>query len=63
MTFEEYRDVTGIKWPTRVRMTVSGQNLLFTVGDVKLNEPIENAVFDLPVEVKQIAEKKIGDSL
>jgi hypothetical protein len=63
MTFEEYRDVAGIKWPTRVRMAVSGQNLLFTVGDVKLNEPIENAIFDLPVEVKQIAEKKIGDSL
>jgi hypothetical protein len=63
MTFEEYRDVAGIKWPTRIRMAVSGQSLLFSVGDVRLNEPIENTIFDLPVEVKQIAEKKAGDSL
>ena len=63
MTFEEYRDVAGFKWPTRVRMVVSGQNLLFSVGDIRLNEPIESAVFDLPVEVKQIAEKKAGDLL
>ncbi len=63
MTFEEYRDVAGIKWPTRIRMAVSGQNLLFSVADVRLNEPIESAVFDLPGEVKQIAQKKSGDSL
>jgi hypothetical protein len=63
MTFEEYRNVAGLKWPTRIRMAVSGQNLLFSVSDVKLNEPIESAVFELPLEVKQIAEQKAGDSL
>ncbi len=63
MTFEEYRDVAGLKWPTRIRMAVSGKDLLFSVSDVKLNEPIENAIFELPLEVKQIAEQKIGDSL
>ena len=63
MTFEEYRDVAGLKWPTRIRMDVSGQNLLFSVNEVKLNEPIENTIFDLPVEVRQIAEQKAGDSL
>ena len=62
MTFEEYREVAGLKWPTRIRMAVSGQNLLFSVSDVKLNEPIESAVFDLPVEVKQMAaDQKTGD--
>jgi hypothetical protein len=63
MTFEEYRDVAGFKWPTRVRMVVSGQNLLFSVGDLRLNEPIPGTVFDLPVEVKQMAQKKPDDSL
>jgi hypothetical protein len=63
MTFEEYREVAGLKWPTRIRMAVSGQNLLFNVSEVRLNEPIENAVFELPLEVKQIAEQKVGDSL
>jgi hypothetical protein len=63
MTFEEYREAAGLKWPTRIRMSVSGQNLLFTAADVKLNEPVEGAIFDLPLEIRQIADKKSAGSL
>jgi hypothetical protein len=58
MTFEEYRDVGEIKWPVRIRMTASGQELLFAVKDVKLNGQIEDAAFDLPAEIKELAEKR-----
>ena len=58
MTFEEYRDAAGLKWPTRIRMLTGGQNLLFTAADVRLNEPIEDAVFELPAEIKELAEKR-----
>ena len=36
MTYEEYRAVAGLKWPVRIRMAVSGQDLLFTADEVKL---------------------------
>jgi hypothetical protein len=58
LTFEEYRDASGLKWPTKIRMAISGQNLLFTAADVKLNEPVESAVFDLPSEIDEMANKK-----
>lgn len=62
-TFEEYRDAGGLKWPVRTRMTLSGQNLLFTTDDVKLNEPVGDGVFELPGEIRQLSDKKIADSL
>jgi hypothetical protein len=58
MTFEEYRDVGEIKWPVRIRMMASGQELLFTVKDVRLNGQIEDAAFDLPAEIRELAEKR-----
>ena len=58
MTFEEYREVGEIKWPVRIRMTASGQELLFQVVDVKLNEPIEDAAFELPAEVRDLGGKQ-----
>jgi hypothetical protein len=44
-------------------MIFSGQSLLFTTAEVKLNEPVESGVFELPDEIKQLAEKKAGGGL
>ena len=56
MTYEAYKRVEGIQWPVRIHMIVSGQELLFNASEVKLNSPIDDAVFDLPEEVKNIAD-------
>ncbi len=58
MTYEEYRDVEGIRWPSQIRMVAEGQDLLFRVGDVRLNEDIDQRVFELPEEIRQLAERK-----
>lgn len=58
MTFEEYTEASGIKWPSRIRMVTSGQDLLFTTSEVKLNDPVDLAVFDLPAEIHTLAEKQ-----
>jgi hypothetical protein len=63
MTFEEYRDTGGLKWPVRTRMTFSGQSVLFTTAEVKINEPVADAVFDLPDEIRQLADKKSAGTL
>ena len=63
MTFEEYKDTAGLKWPARIRMITSGQDLLFTTSEVKLNEPVEKAVFDLPAEIQLLAQKKAAGTL
>jgi hypothetical protein len=61
-TYEQYRDTGGLKWPVRTRMNFSGQNLLFTTAEVRLNEPVEGAVFELPDEIRQLADKKTTGS-
>ncbi|HEX4137537.1 MAG TPA: hypothetical protein VHY84_23210 [Bryobacteraceae bacterium] len=66
MTIEEYRDVAGtqagvqtqVKWPSRVRITASGQDTLFSADEVKLNEPVDDAVFQVPDEIRDLARKK-----
>jgi hypothetical protein len=63
MTFEEYRDTAGLKWPVRTKMTFSGQSLLFITAEVKLNEPVEESIFDLPEEIRQLAGKKTPGAL
>ena len=63
MTFEEYKDTAGLKWPARIRMITSGQDLLFTTSEVKLNEPVEKTVFDLPAEIQLLAQKKAAETL
>jgi hypothetical protein len=63
MTFEEYRDTSdgspdnAIKWPVRIRITASGQDLLFVATDVKLNEPVDDAVFALPEDVRDLTSR------
>jgi len=58
MTFEEYRSVADVKWPSRVRITASGQDTLFAADEVKLNEPVDDSVFEVPQEIRDMAQKK-----
>jgi len=63
MTFEEYRSVAEVnpslvKWPSRVRIRASGQDTLFAADEVKLNEPVDDSVFEVPPEVRDLALKK-----
>jgi hypothetical protein len=59
MTFEEYRDIAGVKWPSRIRTTASGQDTIFAADEVKLNEPVDDAIFEVPPEIRNLAEKKL----
>jgi hypothetical protein len=58
MTFEEYRDIGDVRWPSRIRITASGQDTVFTADEVKLNEPVDDAIFDVPPEIRELAQKK-----
>ena len=60
MTFEEYRSVAEVKWPSRIRITASGQDTVFAADEVKLNEPVDDAVFEVPQEIRELAMKKAG---
>ena len=59
MTYEAYRVVEGIKWPVRIHMSVSGQEILFTADEVELNAPIEAEVFELPDEIRSLADPRL----
>jgi hypothetical protein len=58
LTFEEYREIAGVKWPSRIRATASGQDTVFSADEVKLNEPVDDAVFDVPPEIRDLASKR-----
>jgi hypothetical protein len=57
MTYEEYRDVSDVKWPSKVRVTASGEDTLFIADEVKLNEPLDQSVFEVPEEIRELAQK------
>jgi hypothetical protein len=63
MTFEEYRsvaekNVSEVKWPSRIRITASGQDTVFAADEVKLNELVDEHVFEVPQEIRELAQKK-----
>ena len=60
MTYEEYRSVAEVKWPSRIRISAPGQDTLFAADEVKLNEPVDDSVFEVPPEIRDLAEKKAG---
>jgi hypothetical protein len=60
MTFEEYRTVSDVKWPSRIRITASGQDSIFAADEVKLNEPVDDAIFEVPAEILELARKRAG---
>jgi hypothetical protein len=55
LTYQEWRTVAGLKWPVRIHMEVSGQELRFTAAEVSLNGSINESVFDLPDEIRDLA--------
>lgn len=57
MTYEEYRDLGDVKWPSKVRTTASGQDTVFSADDVKLNEPLDESVFEVPAQIRDLAQK------
>jgi hypothetical protein len=58
MTYEEYRTVGDVKWPSRIRVTASGEDTVFSADEVKLNEPVDDSVFAVPSEIRELAQKK-----
>jgi hypothetical protein len=67
MTYEEYHDVSGVnvsdvKWPSKVRVTASGEDTLFVADEVKLNQPLDQRVFEVPDEIRELAQKKVDDA-
>jgi hypothetical protein len=58
MTFEQYQDVSEAKWPQTIRVTASGQDTVFAADEVRLNEPLDEKVFDLPDEIRELAQRK-----
>jgi hypothetical protein len=58
MTFEQYEDVSEAKWPQTIRVSASGQDTIFAADEVRLNEPLDEKVFDLPDEIRELAQRK-----
>lgn len=58
MTFEDYRAVAEAKWPSRIRVTASGQDTIFEADEVELNQPVDEKVFAVPDEIRDLARKK-----
>lgn len=58
MTYEQYREVEDVKWPSRVRITASGQDTVFSADEVRLNEPVDESIFKVPAEIRDLAQKK-----
>jgi hypothetical protein len=56
MTYEEWRPVEGLKWPAKVRISAAGQEILFHADEVALNAAVDTGMFELPEEVRKLAE-------
>jgi hypothetical protein len=61
MTFEQYRTVAEAKWPSRIRVAASGQDTIFEADDVELNQPLDESVFEVPQEIRELAQKRAGE--
>jgi hypothetical protein len=59
MTFEEYKNVAEVKWPSRIHVTASGQDTIFEADEVRLNEPVDEKVFEVPQEIRDLEQKKV----
>ena len=52
-TISEYRDFDGVKLPSRISVTLMGQEMVTTVKSVS-HEPFDPAVFAIPAEIKAL---------
>lgn len=49
--FEDYRTVGGIRVPYRVRVTSPSISLVIKIQEVKLNVPVDDAIFAMPAAI------------
>ena len=55
---EEWRRVEGLKWPVRIRIAAAGQDMLFAADEVALNSSIGKDVFEVPEDIRKLAETR-----
>ena len=58
LTYEEWRRVEGLKWPVRIRIAAAGQDMLFAADEVALNSSIAKDVFEVPEDIRKLAETR-----
>jgi hypothetical protein len=56
LTYEGWRQVAGLQWPVKIRVASAGQDMLFTADEVALNSTIASSMFDIPEDVKKLAD-------
>jgi hypothetical protein len=56
LTYEGWRQVEGLRWPVKIRVAAAGQDMLFTADEVALNSSIASTLFDIPEDVRKLAE-------
>lgn len=54
----DYKDFDGVKLPLKIKQKVLTQEIVITIDKVEQNVDVPPGTFDLPAEVKALAEKK-----
>lgn len=57
MIASDYKDFAGILSPSKMVQKAAGQELSFTIDNVKANEAIPPEKFDMPADVKALVDK------
>jgi hypothetical protein len=53
----DYKDFNGLLYPVKTLQTVVGQTILYTTDKIQFNEEIPASRFELPAEIKALADK------
>jgi hypothetical protein len=61
MILNEYKEFAGLKTATKMTQRVAGQEVVISIDEVKVNEPIEEARFALPAEIQALVKKEKKD--
>lgn len=62
MALSDYKDEGGVLVPHQVSQKVAGADILVKIDSVKHNPDIPASRFDLPAEIKALADKKTGET-
>ncbi|HEY4359477.1 MAG TPA: hypothetical protein VGN17_00830 [Bryobacteraceae bacterium] len=54
----DYKDFNGLLYPTRTSQTVVGQTIVYITENIQFNADIPASKFDLPDDIKALAEKQ-----
>lgn len=57
-TFEDYRDIDGVKIPFKTVMSQAGQEGILVLDEVKQNVDLPGDAFAMPTEVKKLIEQQ-----